>query len=51
MAKPGNTIHIPIPFDQTIAAVLKVKPPVKTPKVKAKRAGGKTNKSLAKKPS
>jgi hypothetical protein len=33
---PSDTIHIPLPFDQTIAAVLKVKPPAKNPKPKAK---------------
>jgi hypothetical protein len=46
MAKPGNAIHIPLSFEDTIAAVLKVKPPPRTPrkpKTKAtpKGAGGK----------
>ena len=36
MAKPGNAIHIPLPFEDTIAAVLKVKPPPKISKAKVK---------------
>jgi hypothetical protein len=46
MAKPGNAIHIPLPFEETISAVLKVKPPPRTPrnpkaKATTKGAGGK----------
>ena len=44
MPKPGDTIHIPLPFDETIAAVLKVKPPSKVPKVKVKEKAPKGGK-------
>jgi hypothetical protein len=32
MPKPGDTIHIPLPFEQTIGAVLKVKPTADMPR-------------------
>ena len=46
MPKPGDTIHIPLSFEQTIGAVLKVKPTADMPRpgaqaVKAKKVEGK----------
>ena len=45
MPKPGDTIHIPLPFEQVIGAVLKVKPTADMPRpgaqpVKAKNSLG-----------
>jgi hypothetical protein len=32
VAKPGDTIHIPLPFEQAIDAALKVKPTADMPR-------------------
>lgn len=48
---PRDNIRIPLPFDQTISAVLKVKPPKREPKAGAKtgakRPGWKPNTARA----